>query len=50
MGKEERAALGETRDNSAWMEVERFAEESASEALIPAEMLSVFLRQMRRKA
>jgi Zn-dependent peptidase ImmA (M78 family)/DNA-binding XRE family transcriptional regulator len=46
MGKEERAALGETRDNSAWMEVERFAEESASEVLIPAEMLSVFLRRM----
>jgi hypothetical protein len=46
MGKEEQAALGENRDNSAWMEVERFAEESASEALIPAEMLSVFLRRM----
>lgn len=46
IGKEERAALGETRDNSAWMEVERFAEESASEVLIPAEMLSVFLRRM----
>lgn len=46
MGKEERVALGETRDNSAWLEVERFAEESASEALIPAEMLSVFLRKM----
>lgn len=46
MGKEEKAALGENRDNSAWMEVERFAEESASEALIPAEMLSVFLRRM----
>lgn len=46
MGKEEQAALGENRDNSAWMEVERFAEESASEVLIPAEMLSVFLRRM----
>lgn len=46
MGKEEWAALGETRDNAAWLEVERFAEESASEALIPAEILSVFLRRM----
>jgi Zn-dependent peptidase ImmA (M78 family)/DNA-binding XRE family transcriptional regulator len=46
VSKEECAALGETRDNSAWMEVERFAEESASEALIPVEMLSVFLRKM----
>lgn len=46
MGNEERVALGETRDNAAWLEVERFAEESASAALIPAEMLTVFLRKM----
>jgi Zn-dependent peptidase ImmA (M78 family)/DNA-binding XRE family transcriptional regulator len=46
LGKEERAALGETRDNSAWLEVERFAEETASSALIPEDMLSVFLRKM----
>lgn len=46
LGKEERAALGENRDNSAWMEVERFAEEAASAALIPADMLSTFLRKM----
>lgn len=47
LGKEVRAALGETRDDKAWLEVERFAEESASSALIPMEMLSVFLRKMK---
>ena len=46
LGKEERAALGETRDNSAWLEVERFAEESASSVLIPENILAVFLRKM----
>lgn len=46
LGKEERAALGETRDDKAWLEVERFAEESASAALIPEDILSVFLRKM----
>ena len=46
LGKEECAALSEPRDNSAWMEVERFAEESASAALIPEDVLAVFLRKM----
>jgi Zn-dependent peptidase ImmA (M78 family)/DNA-binding XRE family transcriptional regulator len=46
LGNEERTALGETRDDIAWLEVERFAEEAASSALIPTEMLSVFLGRM----
>lgn len=46
LGKEERAALGETRDDKAWLEVERFAEESASTALIPEDLLAIFLRKM----
>ncbi|RJQ50217.1 MAG: ImmA/IrrE family metallo-endopeptidase [Nitrospiraceae bacterium] len=46
IGREEQSALGETRDNSAWLEVERFAEESASAALIPTDMLSTFLKRM----
>jgi Zn-dependent peptidase ImmA (M78 family) len=45
-GQEEHAALGETRDDSAWLEVERFAEEAASAALLPRETLSHFLRRM----
>jgi len=46
LGNEERAALGETRDDAGWLEVERFAEEAASAALIPPEVLSAFLRKM----
>jgi Zn-dependent peptidase ImmA (M78 family)/DNA-binding XRE family transcriptional regulator len=46
LGHEELAAIGETRDDKAWLEVERFAEESASYALIPTEMLVTFLRRM----
>ncbi len=46
VGSEERAALGETRDDDGWLEVERFAEEAASAALIPSDMLSAFLRKM----
>ena len=46
VGNEERAALGETRDDAGWLEVERFAEEAASAALIPSEMLSSFLQKM----
>ena len=46
LGNEERAAIGETRDDAGWLEVERFAEEAASAALIPSEMLSAFLRKM----
>jgi Zn-dependent peptidase ImmA (M78 family) len=45
-GNEERAALRETRDDAGWLEVERFAEEAASAALIPSEMLSAFLQKM----
>ncbi len=46
LGNEERAALGETRDDAGWLEVERFAEEAASAALIPSEMLSSILQRM----
>ena len=46
VGNEERAALRETRDDAGWLEVERFAEEAASAALIPSEMLSAFLQKM----
>jgi Zn-dependent peptidase ImmA (M78 family)/transcriptional regulator with XRE-family HTH domain len=46
VGNEERAALGETRDDASWLEVEGFAEEAASAALIPSEMLSSFLQKM----
>jgi len=46
VGNEERAALGETRDDARWLEVERFAEEAASAALIPQEMLSSILERM----
>ena len=46
LGNEERAALGETRDDASWLEVERFAEEAASAALIPQEMLSSILQKM----
>jgi len=46
VGNEERAALGETRDDAGWLEVERFAEETVSAALIPSEMLSSILQRM----
>jgi Zn-dependent peptidase ImmA (M78 family) len=46
VGNEERAALGETRDDAGWLEVEKFAEETASAALIPSEMLSSILKRM----
>ena len=46
LGNEERAALGETRDDASWLEVERFAEETASAAIIPSEMLSSILQRM----
>ena len=46
IGNEERSALGETRDDVNWLEVERFAEEAASAALVPSEMLSSFLQKM----
>jgi len=46
VGNEERVALSETRDDAGWLEVERFAEEAASAALIPSEMLSSILQKM----
>ena len=45
-GHEERAALEETRDDSEWSNVEQFAEEVASDILIPEEALQLFLRRM----
>lgn len=51
-GREEDVALRERRPDPEWQQVERFAEEVASHALIPQETLAVFLRQaaMRRDA
>jgi len=46
VGNEERSALGETRDDASWLEVERFAEETASAILIPREMLSSILERV----
>jgi len=46
-GQEERVAQLENRDERAWSSVERFAEEAASAALVPADMLSEFLATMR---
>jgi Zn-dependent peptidase ImmA (M78 family) len=46
MGHEERAALEETRSDAEWSNVERFAEEAASEIIIPEEALQSFLRRM----
>jgi Zn-dependent peptidase ImmA (M78 family)/DNA-binding XRE family transcriptional regulator len=42
---EERAALEETRSDTEWSNVERFAEEVASDILIPEEALQSFLRR-----
>jgi Zn-dependent peptidase ImmA (M78 family)/transcriptional regulator with XRE-family HTH domain len=42
-GQEEKAALQETRGEAAWREIERFAEEAASAALIPEEALAALL-------
>lgn len=44
LGQEERVALRERRDDAEWQEVERFAEEAASEAIIPEEALRELLR------
>ncbi|MGH9577291.1 MAG: XRE family transcriptional regulator, partial [Terriglobales bacterium] len=46
VGQEEKAALGEPRDDAAWSRVERFAEETASAAIIPEESLAGFLRHL----
>jgi Zn-dependent peptidase ImmA (M78 family)/transcriptional regulator with XRE-family HTH domain len=42
-GKDEKSALLEKRDDTAWAEVERFAEEAASAALIPSILLDRLL-------
>jgi Zn-dependent peptidase ImmA (M78 family)/transcriptional regulator with XRE-family HTH domain len=44
-GHEEQVAQRETRDDTAWQDVERFAEEVASAVLVPVELLSDFLDQ-----
>ena len=46
-GQEERVAQMENRDEDAWSRVERFAEEAASAALVPADILSELLATMR---
>lgn len=46
LGKEETVALREPRNDSQWLEVERFAEEAASEAIIPQGALESLLRGM----
>ncbi len=43
-GKEEAPAAKEGRDNDAWAAVERFAEETASHALVPEPMLAQEVR------
>ena len=45
-GQEEKSALQETRSDAAWGKVERFAEETASAALIPEEALAGFLKRL----
>jgi Zn-dependent peptidase ImmA (M78 family) len=45
-GREERVALEETRNDAEWTNVERFAEEAASEIVIPEEALQLFLRRL----
>lgn len=44
LGQEERVALREGRNDTQWAEVERFAEEAASEAAVPEDALRVALR------
>jgi Zn-dependent peptidase ImmA (M78 family) len=44
LGQEERVALREGRDDAQWDQVERFAEEAASEAVIPEAALRSALR------
>lgn len=46
LGNEETVALREPRSDSQWLEVERFAEEAASEAIIPQSALENLLRRM----
>ncbi len=46
LGKEEKVALQETRDDTAWLGVETFAEEAASAALIPEDIFAGFLSRI----
>lgn len=46
VGLEEKAALGESRDDAAWSQMERFAEEAASAAIISEQSLADLLRHM----
>lgn len=45
-GQEEQSASQETRSDTAWSKVERFAEEAASAALIPDEVFRTFVGRM----
>ncbi|MBI3490580.1 MAG: helix-turn-helix domain-containing protein [Acidobacteria bacterium] len=44
LGREEEVALRERRDDAEWAEVEQFAEEAASEAIIPGDALATVRR------
>jgi len=44
-GNEEKAALSESRNDTEWSNVERFAEEVASEIIIPENVLQSFLKR-----
>lgn len=46
LGNEETVALREPRSDDQWQEVERFAEEAASEAIVPEAALRDFLQRM----
>ncbi len=46
-GREEQVALSERRNDAAWAEVERFAEETASAVLVPADLLQTQLATFR---
>ncbi len=46
LGNEETVALREARSDDQWQEVERFAEEAASEAIVPEAALRDFLQRM----
>ncbi len=46
LGHEEKPALAETRDDAAWSNVERFAEEAASAVVVPENILAGFLSRM----
>jgi Zn-dependent peptidase ImmA (M78 family)/transcriptional regulator with XRE-family HTH domain len=45
-GRDEQSAIQETRSDTAWSKVERFAEEAASAALIPDDVFWTFVGRM----